>query len=178
MLSPWLLNFGEPPGLTPLESHLFSRFHICTVSKFLPDTWSPLIHYLLYPWNSWQFPFPAPGKIRGSCWLYLQDISTMLLLLPSMAVCVPRHHNFFPQLNYPPVSSLAILQSILNTATKMILLKWKSPTSVLLPGRFHGQRRLMGYSPQGRKELGMTEWHAFSQACACRLALVLAVPSD
>ena len=176
MLSPWLLNFGEPPGLTPLESHLFSRFHIWTVSKFFPDTLSPLIHYLLYPWNSWQFPFPAPGKIRGSCWLYLQDISTMLLLLPSLAMCVPRHHNFFPQLNCPPVSSLAILQSILNTETKMILLKWKSPTSVFLPGRFHGQRHLMG--PRGRKELDMTERHAFSQACACRLALVLAVPSD
>ena len=32
--------------------------------------------------------------------------------------------------------------------------------------------------PRGRKELDMTERHAFSQACACRLALVPAVPSD
>ena len=28
---------------------------------------------------------------------------------------------------------------------------------VFLPGEFHGQRKLMGYSPWGRKELDMTE---------------------
>ena len=31
------------------------------------------------------------------------------------------------------------------------------PTPVFLPGEFHGQRRLMGYSPWGRKESDMTE---------------------
>ena len=31
------------------------------------------------------------------------------------------------------------------------------PTPVLLPGEFHGQRSLKGYSPQGCKELYMTE---------------------
>ena len=35
--------------------------------------------------------------------------------------------------------------------------KWQ-PTPVLLPGKFHGQRSLTVYSPQGYKELGMTEW--------------------
>ena len=34
--------------------------------------------------------------------------------------------------------------------------KWQ-PTPVSLPGKFHGQRILMGYSPWGRKELSMTE---------------------
>ena len=34
--------------------------------------------------------------------------------------------------------------------------KWK-PTPVFLPGEFHGQRSLMGYSPWGRKESDMTE---------------------
>ena len=34
--------------------------------------------------------------------------------------------------------------------------KWQ-PTPVLLPGKFHGQRSLVGYSPWGRKELDMTE---------------------
>ena len=34
--------------------------------------------------------------------------------------------------------------------------KWQSPT-VLLPGKFHRQRNLAGYSPMGRKELDMTE---------------------
>ena len=31
------------------------------------------------------------------------------------------------------------------------------PTPVLLPGKFHGQRSLVGYSPWGRKESDTTE---------------------
>ena len=34
--------------------------------------------------------------------------------------------------------------------------KWQ-PTPVFLPGEFHGQRRLGGYIPWGRKESGTTE---------------------
>ena len=34
--------------------------------------------------------------------------------------------------------------------------KWQ-PTPVLLPGKFHGQRNLVNYSPRGRKESGTTE---------------------
>ena len=33
----------------------------------------------------------------------------------------------------------------------------KHPPPVLLPGEFHGQRSLVGYSPWGRKELDTTE---------------------
>jgi len=35
--------------------------------------------------------------------------------------------------------------------------KWK-PTPVFLPGKWHGQRSLPGYSPQDHKESDMTEW--------------------
>ena len=38
-----------------------------------------------------------------------------------------------------------------------LLEKEMAPTPVFLPGVFHGQRSLVGYSPQGRKELDMTE---------------------
>ena len=34
--------------------------------------------------------------------------------------------------------------------------KWQ-PTPVFLPGKSHGQRSLVGYSPWGRKELDTTE---------------------
>ena len=34
--------------------------------------------------------------------------------------------------------------------------KWQ-PTPVLLPGESHGQRSLVGYSPDGQKELDTTE---------------------
>ena len=39
--------------------------------------------------------------------------------------------------------------------------KWK-PTSVLLPGKSRGRRRLVGYHPWGRKESDMTEWLHFT----------------
>ena len=35
--------------------------------------------------------------------------------------------------------------------------QWQS-TPVFLPGKFHGERGLSGYSPWGCKELDMTEW--------------------
>ena len=36
------------------------------------------------------------------------------------------------------------------------------PTPVVLPRKSHGQRRLVGYSPWGRKESDTTEWLHFS----------------
>ena len=42
--------------------------------------------------------------------------------------------------------------------------KWQS-TPVLLPGKSHGQRSLVGYSPWGRKESDMTERLYFTFPC-------------
>ena len=39
--------------------------------------------------------------------------------------------------------------------------KWQS-TPVLLPGKSHGQRSLVGYNPWGPKELDTTEWLHFT----------------
>ena len=39
--------------------------------------------------------------------------------------------------------------------------EWQ-PAPVFLPGESHGQNSLVGYSPWGRKELGMTEWLSLS----------------
>ena len=44
---------------------------------------------------------------------------------------------------------------------KAIVIKWRrkwQPTPVYLPGESHGQRSLVGCSPWGHTELGMTEW--------------------
>ena len=38
--------------------------------------------------------------------------------------------------------------------------KWQ-PTPVLLPGKFHGWRNLIGYNPWGHKESDTTEWLHF-----------------
>ena len=41
--------------------------------------------------------------------------------------------------------------------------KWQ-PTAVFLPGKFHGQRSLVGYSPQGHEESDTTEYNAHVEA--------------
>ena len=43
--------------------------------------------------------------------------------------------------------------------------KWQ-PTPVFLPGKFHGQRSLAGYNPQGRKESDMTTHTAHTRGRA------------
>ena len=43
------------------------------------------------------------------------------------------------------------------TATEEAFGSLATTTPIFLPGEFHGQRSLMGYSPQGRKEADMTE---------------------
>ena len=39
----------------------------------------------------------------------------------------------------------------------MFIYLWLKPTPVFLPGEFHGQRSMAGYSPWGHKEWDMTE---------------------
>ena len=46
--------------------------------------------------------------------------------------------------------------SSLDTKCKLLYYKWQ-PTPVLLPGKSHGWKSLVGYSPWGRKELAITE---------------------
>ena len=53
--------------------------------------------------------------------------------------------------------------------------KWQ-PIPVFLPGESHGQRSLVGYSPQGRKESDMTEQlhsHRFATAFHSKSKLLL-----
>ena len=44
--------------------------------------------------------------------------------------------------------------------TEWLRRQWQ-PTPVLLPGKSHGQRSMVGYSPWGHKELDTTEWLHF-----------------
>ena len=51
------------------------------------------------------------------------------------------------------------------------------PTPVFLPGEFHGQRSLVGYSPWGRKESDMTEWLSMTHSRVQPIAAALHFPS-
>ena len=48
--------------------------------------------------------------------------------------------------------------------------KWP-PTPVFLPGKTHGRKNLVGYSPWGRKESDMTEQLPFSFHCTVPISL-------
>ena len=48
-----------------------------------------------------------------------------------------------------------------------ILGKAMAPTPVLLPGKSHGWRSLVGCSPWGRSELDRTEWLHFHFSLSC-----------
>ena len=52
-----------------------------------------------------------------------------------------------------------------------------SSTPVLLPGKSHGWKSLVGYNPQGRKESDTTEWLHFLLSFCIRLNLFLIMPS-
>ena len=59
--------------------------------------------------------------------------------------------------------------------------KWQ-PTPVLVTGKFHGQRSLVGYSPWGHKESDMTSLHFNVCKITCcsvaKLCLILCDPMD
>ena len=63
--------------------------------------------------------------------------------------------SIFPRACWPSVSSLekCLFRSSVHVCWRR---KWQ-PTPVLLPGKSHGQRSLIGYSPWGHKESDMTE---------------------
>ena len=55
-------------------------------------------------------------------------------------------------------------------AVHMVYFKWRrqwQPTPVLLPGKSHGQRSLVGCSPWGCEELDMTERPHFHFSLSC-----------
>ena len=58
--------------------------------------------------------------------------------------------------------------STIQVYTYSSILAWRIP--VFLPGEFHGQRSLQGYSPWGCKELELNEWLTLCQVlymCVC-----------
>ena len=61
-------------------------------------------------------------------------------------------------LKNPPVSAGDIRDT--GSIPEVRKIPWRRAwqlTPIFVPGEFHGQRSLVGYSPWGRKELGMTE---------------------
>ena len=82
-------------------------------------------------------------------WVWLIDLLAVQETLKSLF----QHHN---------LKALILQHSTFFMSISHILVipwrrKWQ-PTPVFLPGKPHGWRNLVGYSPWGHKELDVTEW--------------------
>ena len=107
---------------------------------------------------------------------FLHFIYIFLLLLHILGrFCHVSMYKPWVSLVTQMVKNLPVMQEI-----QFLCLSWEDPlekerlpTPVFLPGEFHGQRSLVGYSPWGGKELDMTEWlththtHARTHAHGC-----------
>ena len=111
------------------------KLHICARSVVSDSSWSFGLQptRVLCPWD-------FSGKnIWMSYHFFLQG------LFPSQGL----NPHLLPSLHYRQF-----------TAEPLRKPSWQ-PTLVLLPGKSHGWRSVVGYSPWGRKELDMTEWLHF-----------------
>ena len=92
-----------------------------------------------------------------------------------VSYCLPLLPGYL-SLYYSNMSKLFIclimlVFSLETTFSSLFLLMWRrkwQSTPVLLPGKSHRQRRAVGYSPWGRKELDMTERLHFHFSPLCK----------
>ena len=77
----------------------------------------------------------------------------------SWSLSVPKLYSIYHLVAPPPLPT---------TPGHFILVSWRwQPSPVLLPGKFHGHRSLVGCSPWGRKESDTTEWLHFHFSLSC-----------
>ena len=72
-----------------------------------------------------------------------------------------------PGARYHPLSALAVINPIQIFPCHLYWRRQWQPTPVLLPGKSHGWRSLVGCSPWGREESDTTEWLHFHFSLSC-----------
>ena len=100
-----------------------------------------------------------------------QDIyNTVIFCCCSIAKLCPTHCDLMDcsRPGFPVLYSLPEFAHVHWVSDTMILVgtMWQ-PTPVLLPGKYHGRRGLVGYSPWGRKESDSTKWLHFHFSLSC-----------
>ena len=101
----------------------------------LPELFKSLLIIILMKTSVWKSPIYNPVSV-----IYIIYQHSFGDFLSGPVIITPcfhcRGHKFYPQFRNK--------------------IQWH-PTPVLLPGKFHGQRSLVGYRPWGRKEWDTTE---------------------
>ena len=137
-----------------------TRFSKATAAFCVPtsNAWGfQLLHVLRTPAGVWLRPFCCvSGGISLRLWLTSPWWPMFLCELPSAYLPVP---TICPSL-------LPVLKNWLVCITDLWRRQWQ-PTPVLLPGKSHGRRSLVGFSPWGREESDMTERLLFYFSLSC-----------
>ena len=108
----------------------------------------------LSPWTTREvLPFWSFLSIHLSGTKYIR-----IVVPPSLELIL---HSILETCTHQTITSHSSLPPTLgNRYSTFCLIPWRrkwQPTPVFLPGKFHGLRSLVGYSPWGHKELDMTE---------------------
>ena len=106
-------------------------------------------------WASWYFP------LSHFCLVFISFCSTLT--------------SFIYSINWPTVKCWVLyfsnkLEIALDLEDSLCGIYWRrqwQPTPVLVPGKSHGQRSLVGYSPWGREESDTTERLHFHFSLSC-----------
>ena len=146
---PWSLEF-KPLSITNV---ILTPLYVLTLSLMA------LLMYTLYPSSTelfvvlWTCYFLSAGKH------FIWQAPNYLPSLRSNGAPPHAPHQAFP----------AFLKQIYITECLAIIIQRRQwhPTPVLLPGKSHGQRSLVGFSPWGRWGSDMTEWLHFHFSLSC-----------
>ena len=130
-------------------------------------TWKKATHFLCHHAKLCQFLWVNAPWSPVFIWSTSKAHKIVLITISSSFILFrERISHFFILLSPDVYSSLYVPDLLLREDLLIYLLLWRrkwQPTPVLLPGKSHGRRSLVGCSPWGRWGLDMTERLLFSQ---------------
>ena len=130
-------------------------------------TWKKATHFLCHHAKLCQFLWVNAPWSPVFIWSTSKAHKIVLITISNSFILFrERISHFFILLSPDVYSSLYVPDLLLREDLLIYLLLWRrkwQPTPVLLPGKSHGRRSLVGCSPWGRWGLDMTERLLFSQ---------------
>ena len=128
------------------------------------------LRYVMYKYGSVIYSnrsYNIIYKVSSTWWILVFNISTCVLEEELCAFYSPVNFSIHIPCNwcFPVAHTVKNLPALPGIDLGLITGSGRSfgerewlPTPEFLPGEFHGQRSLEGYSPWGCKESGATEW--------------------
>ena len=132
---------------------------------------------MFFPFSSVQFSSVMSNSLRphelqhSQAPLSITNSWSLLKLMSIESVLPSSHLILYHPLLLPPPNRLqhqSLFQWVNSSFYSDLKLRWQwHPTPVLLPGKSHGCRSLVGCSPWNRKESDTTEWLHFHFSLSC-----------